>query len=270
VRTGVLIPIRGFPRFLEETLDSVLAQDPDEVVVIDDGSFEPLRSDRVRVVRRESTGGAGGPGLARATGFAALGDVDVIALCDADDAWEPGCLSALADGLRAEPGAAAAFGRANVVGIDGRPTGERWQEPAAGLHEPAAFYAHNPIPTSCSVIRRSALERAGGFAAPDVVAEDWDLWLRLPGPLLCVPGARIRYRRHPGGLTADVERLARAQLALHARHAQLVGASAAGAAQAADRRALRPARARRALGRIGSGPVAPARTPTPRDRRAAR
>jgi glycosyltransferase involved in cell wall biosynthesis len=249
VRTGVLIPIRGFPRFLEETLDSVLAQDPDEVVVIDDGSFEPLRSDRVRVVRRESTGGAGGPGLARATGFAALGDVDVIALCDADDAWEPGCLSALADGLRAEPGAAAAFGRANVVGIDGRPTGERWQEPAAGLHEPAAFYSHNPIPTSCTLLRRAAIEEAGGFGAPELVAEDWDLWLRLRGPLLCVPEARVRYRRHAGGLTSDVERLARAQLALHERHAKLVAPPVALAAQRRDRRALRRARARRLLSR---------------------
>jgi glycosyltransferase involved in cell wall biosynthesis len=244
VRTGVLIPVHGFPRFLEETLDAVLAQAPDEVVVIDDGSFEPIRSDRVRVVRRDEPGG---PAAARATGLAALGDIDVVALCDADDTWEPGCLTALVAGLRDEPRAAAAFGRAMVVGIDGRPAGEHWQEPAPGLHEPAQFYAHNPIPTSCSAIRRSALDEAGGFAAPDLVAEDWDLWLRLPGPLLCVPEARVRYRRHPNGLTADVERLARAQLALHERHAHLVGDAVARAAQAADRRALRRARARRVL-----------------------
>jgi glycosyltransferase involved in cell wall biosynthesis len=242
VRTGVLIPVRGFPRFLTETLDAVLAQQPDEVVVIDDGSFEPLRSDRVRVVRRDTPGG---PAAARATGLAALGDVEVVALCDADDTWEPGCLAALRAGLRDEPRAAAAFGRATVVGIDGRQIGEVWHEPAAGLHEPAAFYAHNPIPTSCSAIRRSALEEAGGFGAPDVVAEDWDLWLRLRAPLLCVPDASIRYRRHPGGLTADVERLARAQLALHERHAQLVDETTAAAARRADRRALNRARLRR-------------------------
>jgi glycosyltransferase involved in cell wall biosynthesis len=242
VRTGVLIPVRGFPRFLTETLDAVLAQEPDDVVVIDDGSFDPVRSDRVRVVRRDSPGG---PAAARATGLAELGDVDVVGLCDADDAWEPGCLAALARGLRDEPRAAAAFGRATVVGIDGRPTGERWQEPTPGLHDPAAFYAHNPIPTSCSAIRRSALEEAGGFGAPDLVAEDWDLWLRLPGPLLCVPDAHVRYRRHAGGLTADVERLARAQLALHGRHASLVDEPTARAARAADRRALSRARVRR-------------------------
>ena len=154
---------------------------------------------------------------------------------------------ALVAALEAEPRAAAAFGRALVVATDGRPTGERWPEPAAGLHDPAAFYAHNPIPTSCSALRRSALAEAGGFGAPDVLAEDWDLWLRLRGPLLCVPEARVRYRRHPDGLTADVERLARAQLALHARHAALVDAAAARAAQASDRRALTRARARRLL-----------------------
>src|SRR4051794_15908882 len=135
VRTGVVIPVRGFPRYLTETLDAVLAQDPDAVVVVDDGSFEPIRCDRARVVRRDAHGG---PGAARATGAAALGDVDVIALCDADDTWEPGSLTALVAGLNAEPRAAVAFGRALVVGANGRPTGERWQAPAPGLHEPAA------------------------------------------------------------------------------------------------------------------------------------
>jgi glycosyltransferase involved in cell wall biosynthesis len=248
VRTGVIVPIRGFPRFLEETLDAILAQAPDEVVVVDDGSPEPVRSERVRVVRRAATGG---PAAARATGLAALPDVDVVALCDADDRWEDGSLAALVAGLAAEPRAAAAFGRALVVGADGRRTGERWAEPAAGLHDPAALYAHNPVPTSCSALRRAALEEAGGFAAADLVAEDWDLWLRLRGPLLCVPSACVRYRRVPGALTTDVERLARAQLALHDRHAGLVDAATARAARAADRRALRRARARRAL-RLGA------------------
>src|SRR5258705_4724599 len=107
VRTGVVIPVRGFPRYLTETLDAVLAQDPDDVVVVDDCSFEPIRCDRARVIRRDTPGG---PAAARATGVDALGDVDLVALCDADDTWEPGSLAALVAGLEAEPRAAAAFG----------------------------------------------------------------------------------------------------------------------------------------------------------------
>jgi len=243
VRTGVLIPIHGFPRFLEETLDAVLTEGPDEVVVIDDGSFEPVRSDRVRVVRREVNGGIA---LARATGLEALGDVDVVALCDGDDTWEPGTLAALVDGLASEPRASAVFGRALIVGVDGRPTGERWPEPAPGLHAPAEFYAFNPIPVSCTALRREAVAAAGGFGA-ERTAEDWDLWLRLRGPLLCVPDARVRYRRNPGGVSADVARLARAQLALHRRYAGLVGEDQARAARRSDRRALWRTRARRVL-----------------------
>jgi hypothetical protein len=69
--------------------------------------------------------------------------------------------------------------------------------------------------------------------------------LRLPGPLLCVPEAHVRYRRHSDGLTADIERLASAQLALHERHASLVDDTTSRAARAADRRALSRARVRR-------------------------
>src|SRR3954454_5151239 len=81
VRTGVVIPVRGFPQYLTETLDAVLAQDPDDVVVVDDGSLEPVRSDRVRVLRLDVSRGPAG---ARAAGLAALAGVEVVALCDAD------------------------------------------------------------------------------------------------------------------------------------------------------------------------------------------
>ncbi|MDX6683796.1 MAG: hypothetical protein QOG94_3835, partial [Solirubrobacteraceae bacterium] len=41
---GVIVPVHGFAPYLAETLDCVLAQlpAPDEVVVVDDASPEPL------------------------------------------------------------------------------------------------------------------------------------------------------------------------------------------------------------------------------------
>ena len=249
VPAGVIVPVHGFAPYLAEAVDAVVGERPQAVVVVDDGSSRPLTlhpdhaAAGVRLVRREV---AGGPALARAAGLEALSpDLELVALCDADDAWTPGSLAALTDALTVEPEAGWAFGRALVVGPDGRATGEQWERPAGGRHAAATFapalYAANPVPTSSVVLRRSALQAAGGFPGPVRVAEDWELWLRLARAgqdALCVPEATVRYRRHPDGLTADVTRLARAQLALHAAHADLVGPDEHVAAEARDLAAL--------------------------------
>ena len=242
---GAIIPVRAFAPYLAEALDAVLAEQPAAVVVVDDGSRTPLvlHPDHldagVVLVRREV---AGGPALARAAGEQALGpQVDLIALCDADDAWAPGLLSAHVEALSRSTDAGWSFGRALVVGADGRATGEVWDRPPAGRHAAAAFaqqlYAANPIPTSSVVLRRAALKAAGACPGPVRVAEDWELWLRLArsgATALCVPEASVRVRRHPEGLTADVVRLARARLALHAAHAELVAPEEHAAAEARD------------------------------------
>ena len=271
MRTGVVVPVHGFVPYLAETLDSVLTQAAGtaDVVVVDDGSPEPLHlhpdhATHVSLVRRPD---AGGPAVARATGLAHLGsDVVLVALCDADDSWEEGALAASLAALAAVPEAGWAFGRALVVGPDGRPTGERWPEPPAGRLDVAAFasvvYASNPVPTSSVVLRRDALAQAGGFPSAVRVAEDWDLWLRLCAArqdAVCVAGCTVRYRRHPGGLTADVTALALAQLAVHEQHAALVGPRAAHQVIAGDHAALAAGRARdgdRAAARSAWGEVA--------------
>jgi len=280
VTVGAIIPVHGFAPYLAETLDAVLAERPEVVVVVDDGSSSPLAlhpdhlGAGVRLIRREA---AGGPALAREAGERALGpQVDLVALCDADDAWAPGLLGAHRSALAAVPDAGWAFGRALVVGPDGRATGERWDRPAPGRHAPEplarALYAANPIPTSSVVLRRDALRAAGGFPGPVRVAEDWELWLRLArggAGALCVPEATVRYRRHPGGLTADVTRLARAQLALHATHADLVTPEEHATAEARDLAALADGLARDGDARGAAAAwaqVAARRLLTPRER----
>jgi hypothetical protein len=250
-RVGVVVPVHGFAPYLPEALDGILDQ-PDAgalaVVVVDDGSTLPVvlhpdHASRVTLVRRPD---AGGPAAARATGLEQLaGDVGLVALCDADDAWLPGGLAATVAALEAEPSAGWAFARALVVGPNGRATGEEWARPAPGRLASATFaldlYAANPVPTSSVVLRRAGLAAAGGFTAPVRVAEDWELWLRLCAAgqdAVCVPETTVRYRRHPGGLTADVAGLAAAQLAVHERHAGLVGPRAAHQIVANDHAAL--------------------------------
>jgi glycosyltransferase involved in cell wall biosynthesis len=254
VKVGVVVPVRAPEPFLAEALRSALGQDPPpaEVVVVDDGSPEPLRLDddlasRCRIDRLPE---AAGVSAARQAGIDAL-STPLVAMLDADDAWEPGKLGTQLTALEREPAAALCFGRATVVDIAGRPTGERWDEPEPGLVAgdslAARLYEHNPIPTSSVVARRAALEEAGGFDPSLRRCEDWDLWLRLAARregFLCEPHARIRYRRRPGGLTADVAELAEALLEVHERHAELVDPETRRRARARDLTALAGGRVR--------------------------
>ena len=252
MRIGVVVPVHGWAPYLAEALDAILACGPEQVVVVDDGSREAVVAPGVEVVRRATRGGIA---AARATGERALDPgIDWVASCDADDAWRPGKLSAQIAALSRHPEAAVCFGRAEIAGPDGRPTGESWEEIPAGTPDllPGLF-RRNPIPVSSAVVRRDALHDAGGYegAFPNA-AEDWDLWLRLlrkGATFVSVPDARILYRRHAGGLTADVASLARAQLRLHTAHADLVAPAVARRARLDDRAALARDRLRHAYRR---------------------
>lgn len=213
MRIGLIVPVKPPAPHLGEALDSALEQDdpPEEHAVVHDE-------------------GGDGPASTREAALARLTpDCDWIALLDADDAWEPGKLAAQRDAVAQNPDAVLCFGRATAVDDGGRATGERLPEPAPGVH-PAGelapmLYESNPIPTSSVLVRRDALVAAGGFAGPAPLASDWDLWLRLVehgGAFVCEPRARIRYRRHSGGVTADVAAMAESMLRVHAAHASLV------------------------------------------------
>src|SRR5688500_3505481 len=127
---------------------------------------------RCRLVRREARGG---PAAARQTGLEAL-RTPLVALCDSDDTWEEGKLAAQLTAIESHPRAAVCFGRALVVGPDGSATGERWEEPAAGLHDLDALlpmlYESDPLPTSSVVLRREAVEQVGGFGSDLYHCED--------------------------------------------------------------------------------------------------
>src|SRR6266545_5032346 len=100
----VVVPTYGRQRFLEEAIDSILAQRMVdlEVIVVDDGSPQPValpEEPRTRIVRRPRNGG---PAAARNTGMAeARGRY--LAFCDDDDILEPHRLTLALEGLARAP-----------------------------------------------------------------------------------------------------------------------------------------------------------------------
>ncbi|MEA2197497.1 MAG: hypothetical protein QOJ25_1548 [Solirubrobacteraceae bacterium] len=271
------MPVYGRAPYLSEALDAVLAQEPppDEVIVVDDGSPQPVTLERAhaaasRLVRREQRGG---PGPARDTALGLLG-TDLVACADADDVWLAGKLAAQLDALQRHPEVGVVFGSAVIIGPDGEPTGEQWEALPSGVLSPDSLapllFEHNPIPTSSVVARREALLGAGGFAGPPV-GEDWALWLRLLTRGECFlfePEAKIKYRRHGAGATADIAALAESAFFIHETHRALVDEPARRRVKAGDLTALARGRVRQrryAAARRALAAAAELDSPRPRE-----
>ncbi len=207
-RVTVAIPAYNAADFLGETLASVRGQTYGdlEIIVVDDGSTDGTAAlaetvPGTRVLRRER----GGPAAARNDAVSS-GTGELIAVVDADDLWLPTKLERQIAALDLHPEAVlAATGVESIGAASGRgPT------PSAG-NVTAALIAENFITNSTVLVRRTALERAGGFDTdPDLVSvEDYDLWLRLSlaGPFAAVPDVLVQRRVHEANISADSLRL---------------------------------------------------------------
>src|SRR4051794_24544210 len=114
-RTTVVVPSRDRPRLLDITVDSLLRQQdkPPQVVVVDDGSREPIRQKPgVHVVRLSTSLGAA---AARNRGLVEV-RTPWVAFCDDDDVWAPTKLSVQHAALDANPDAAWSY--VGAVAVD--------------------------------------------------------------------------------------------------------------------------------------------------------
>lgn len=171
---AVVVPCYNDGATLPETVRSVLAQEPVELVVVDDGSDDPrttatleqLAAEGVRVLRQEN----GGVAAARMAGARATTAPYVFAL-DADDVLLPGALRDLADALDTHPEAVAAWGDTRFFGdVDLRVR-------TAPRIDPWRLTFANELPAA-ALFRRDALVETGGWSLKDGY-EDWSLWMAL-------------------------------------------------------------------------------------------
>lgn len=181
----VVIPTYNYGRFIREALESVFRQtlQPDEVIVVDDGSTddtgEVVRSfgERVGYIWQQNGGvcAARNRGVAESTG-------DLIAFLDADDTWEPEKLERQVELFAADDGLGLVHcgmrefdsetGETLGVKLDGG-SADVWQ--ALLLWEGASIIG----PGGTIMVSRAAFEAVRGFDERLKVGEDWDFCYRV-------------------------------------------------------------------------------------------
>jgi glycosyltransferase involved in cell wall biosynthesis len=213
---SVVVAAYQAERWIAEALESILGQTrpPDEVVVIDDGSTDGTAAeleryaDRIRILRHSNRG-------YQATMNRAIDEArgEFVALCGADDIWEPRKLEWQYEAIVSHPDVDIFFGHAIFFG---RFEGNHVRPPAAGVLDSAALrdalYRMNVINTPSAVMRRSLFDRLGWFKE-NFEGDDYDYWfrcLRAGVHFYYDPRPMVRYRQHDSNITVDQVGLFRA------------------------------------------------------------
>jgi glycosyltransferase involved in cell wall biosynthesis len=189
-RWSVMIPTYNCPGYAEETLRSVLAQDPGpeamQIEVVDDHS---TADDPEEVVARVGGGRVDFHRQPEHLGVVAnlnsclqRSRGELVHLLHGDDLVLEGFYQTLDARLREEPEAGAAYCRHVYVDERGRWIDVAPLEPASSgiLADGARFLAaEQRIMTPSIVVRRSVYEQLGGFDDRLPCAEDWEMWVRV-------------------------------------------------------------------------------------------
>ncbi len=242
VPVSIVVPCFNQERFIAACIESARSQTERrwELIVVDDGSTDGSVS-----AAHSAAGGDpritvaplphGGVGYARNAGAAHGSHAPFLLFFDADDEMEPRLLECLLRELESHPEVAMVHSLVSFIddagqrlpgtpGMHPRYVRDGWKVRAledAEVETPfCAILALAGIIPSCSMMRRSAFQAAGGW--DDTFGqgfEDTDLFLRLAlhGPIHQFPERLVRHRRH-AGQSSDTPGRHEAQLIkLHAR-----------------------------------------------------
>lgn len=213
---SVLIPTYNCAVFLEETLQSVLEQDPGiekmEIVVVDDCStkdnpekvVKELGQGRVQFVKQKVNVGKVRnyeTGLKLSRGL-------LIHQLHGDDKVRNGFYQKMEELFEKHPNAGAAFCRS--VYIDEyskwlRITGIEQYEDGIIPNFAERIAIAQRIQTPAMVVRREVYEKLGGFDRRLDWVEDWEMWIRIAHrfPIVFLNDVLAEYRVHDGTTTQE-------------------------------------------------------------------
>jgi len=203
---SVVIPAFNAARFIAESIGSACQQSHSdlEILVIDDGSTdqtaEVVRAlaeadQRVRLIR---TGERRGVSAARNRGIAEARS-DLIATLDADDVWQPCKIQRQYELLRrSDPDVGVAYCWAAGIDAVGRVVLPVWNASRAEGDVLEDIVRSGILSNgSTPLMRREAIERAGGYDEELLLCEDWQFYTALAGVCRfrvipeCLTGYRI-------------------------------------------------------------------------------
>lgn len=182
-KVSIVIPTYNRARFLPKAIQSALGQPfaDLEVILVDDGSTDDTRQvvasftdPRLMYVYQENQGAtaAFNAGLARATGT-------YVSILGSDDWYEPGGLARLARVLDASAEVGLAAGGYTFVDAHGAVIQKARPWVGAPVLDVTAWLYGCPVLLQAALIRRSWIERVGGFDPAIPSIQDWDFGLRL-------------------------------------------------------------------------------------------
>jgi len=196
---SAVIPVKNRPTLIIQAIKTCLGQtvQPDEIIVVDDGSddatpeivMELARAEsRVKLVRREASGGAAtarNDGAAQASGT-------WLAFLDSDDRWHEEKTARQLDLAAQHPDAPAIFCGIRYVYSERKPR-IGIPLPIVGPRELAV--SNVLATTSTAFIRKERFDALKGFDVGLPTCEDWDLFYKLSklGPLPVAQAPLVEY-----------------------------------------------------------------------------
>lgn len=214
---SVIVPTYNSAPYIVDAIESVLAQTYQnlEIIVIDDGSNDNARGvlvpyrDKITYLYQENRGvsAARNLGIGHAKG-------EYIAFLDADDIWLPGKLDRQMQFLEGNTNVALVFGDAELFDVnrtdipcpEQRMSKSRLEERETPKDDVFELLLYgNFITTSTVMLRRSCLERVGGFDESLRSVEDRDLWLRIADKFCIgyIQAVLCRKRLHGSNISSD-------------------------------------------------------------------
>jgi glycosyltransferase involved in cell wall biosynthesis len=206
---SIVTPCLNAGRFIERTIESVLAQDYPriEYIIVDGGSTDETAAilaryrDRLQYVSEPDLGVADAVnrGFARSRG-------SIIAWLNADDIYFPGAVSAATRCFLSDEETAVVYGEGEWIDEHNLTLG---RYPTVAPYDPTALERECRICQPTAFIRRDAFETVGGLNPDLRSAFDYDLWIRLSGKyrFVALSNCLAASRMHKGNITLRQRKL---------------------------------------------------------------